>query len=65
MPQLGLHQQIGGGAGKFWNADFTSFRLTFNLHNLYYVKSPTQIHPQNQGGLALHKTCICGAAIPC
>lgn len=38
MPQLGLHQQIGGGAGKFWNADFTSFRLTFNLHNLYYVK---------------------------
>lgn len=42
MPQLGLHQQIGGGAGKFWNADFTSFRLTFNLHNLYYVKYDLQ-----------------------
>lgn len=27
MPQLGLHQQIGGGAGKFWNADFTPRHL--------------------------------------
>ena len=42
MPQLGLHQQIGGGAGKFWSADFTPRHPIHKSHNLYYVKYDLQ-----------------------